>query len=185
MSSIKNLLLKKPLFSAIVFAGVIGLFVGGLSWKVMTSQHSRKPASAFKASKDFALSGKSNRSFDVSLTSDISKTFSETTEVKLTARIVHIRSGSREVHYKWILPEGVKVVDGDLEDSWANVPAGKALNVDISVSGFDPGENQHVVLQAWYVDQGARFGGASIFVTKPEETLEYQTVQKLIEQESE
>src|SRR5690606_12091748 len=108
MSSIKNWFLKKPLVSAIAIASVMGVGLGAISWKTMNPKIERVPAS-FKTSKSFSPSGKINRPFDIAITSNLSEDFSENTEVTLDAKIVHLRTGLREIYYKWILPEGVKV----------------------------------------------------------------------------
>jgi hypothetical protein len=96
----------------------------------------------------------------------------EDMEVVINAKIKLLQSIQGDLRYKWILPEGVHLVDGILEDGLAGVRPGQTVDLSISVTGFHRNENRLIIMQAFNEDFGTKLGGAQVLASKPAETLE-------------
>jgi len=93
-------------------------------------------------------------------------------EVTLTG-IIYVRQQIYgDVGYKWTLPPEVKVVDGQTSDSFADVKAGEAIKVKLSVTGFSKEMQSMISLQAFAHQDGIQIGGSAVTVSRPEETWE-------------
>lgn len=154
MPTIKN-------YKILIGTIIVGSILGGVSALYEPKNVSRTPStiiktSTIKTSKKLSF-GKASRPFDVFAV--------KVDESQISGLIVPLKS-KRDVYYKWILPEGVRLVSGDLEGSWSQVSPGSEISVDISVDGLNSELEQQIVLQAWHEQDGSRFMNSAAISTK-------------------
>jgi hypothetical protein len=95
-------------------------------------------------------------------------------EVTLTGYIYVRQNINSDVTIHWTLPEGVRVVEGQVTDSFAGVQVGQAIKVQIAVVGFSSEYQKMISLQAFAYQDSIQFGNSSMIVTRPGETWEAQ-----------
>jgi hypothetical protein len=93
-------------------------------------------------------------------------------EVTLVGHIILTQKLDGDLTYHWVLPDGVNVVDGQVEDTLAAVTPGQTVEVKITVSGFNKERQQTVALQGSGNLGDQHFGNSSVIVSRPEDTLE-------------
>lgn len=179
--SLKNM--KQKSLTLTVILG-LGLSIGYATGKVI--QHITDPWSSAQniTRKDYikrvvasdpkvALSmGKHLSIMNISLTSPDEIPQTEGQEVKLIAQIKLLQPISTDLNYQWILPEGVEVVQGHLEDSFANVKVGQVVQTELTVIGFSKEVAQNIVFEASVDEMGTKLGTTQIFSSRPEDTQE-------------
>lgn len=74
---------------------------------------------------------------------------------------------SDELFYKWELPDGIRLLEGTIEDSFIGVPPGQTLTTRILVQGFSEEENKVIVLHGHYKINDFVIGSTAIFANHP------------------
>jgi hypothetical protein len=124
--------------------------------------------------------GKHQRAFEVQIHSKQGLSPEDDQDLVLLGKITPMGALGTEVFYKWILPEGASVVDGELEDSLVGLKPGQLLEKEITLHSMSlDGENKIVVLQVWTNIDGVKIGGAGVFATKPDEVQVSETPDQL------
>ena len=160
--------LKKSFF--ILFSLVIIATTAGISMLLNKPMESRKIASYGKA--QLTLAGKHTRPIDIQFDSDPAAIQSER-DYTLKAKVILLQPITAHLDYKWILPEGVEVVSGEIENTWPSVQGGQEIETEITLEGLSNDTNQVIVLQVFSKDDAqSKIGYSGVFSTRPEETLE-------------
>ena len=154
----------------ILFSLVIIATTAGISLLVNKPTESRKIASYGKA--QLTLAGKHTRPIDIKFDSDPAAIQSDR-DYTLKAKVILLQPITAHLDYKWILPEGVEIVEGELENTWASVQGGQEIETEITVQGLSNDSNQLIVLEVLSKDDThSKIGYTGVFSTRPEETLE-------------
>ena len=160
--------LKKSFF--ILFSFVIIATTAGITLLVKKPGESRKIASYGKA--QLTLAGKHTRPIDIKFDSDPAAIQSDR-EYTIKAKVILLQPITAHLDYKWILPEGVEVVSGELDNTWPSVQGGQEIETEITLEGLSNDTNQVIVLQVISKDDThSKIGYSAVFSTRPEETLE-------------
>lgn len=85
-----------------------------------------------------------------------------TAVVKLNGTI-SVRAALEQVHYSWILPEGVRLRSGELEGTIPRMSQGESLDVQIEIEKRTPGE-QRIVFRSWQMRGDEANGNAAIYL---------------------
>lgn len=117
--------------------------------------------------------GKVHRAFDIQIYTDNELPSNNKSEVVLKAQVVMLNGSKHDLDYKWILPEGVSIVEGQVEDSWAGVTSGQVIETTLTVVGLSREQNQLVILNVSKEDGDRKIAASNVFATRPEDTLEY------------
>lgn len=117
--------------------------------------------------------GKMHKPFDIQIYADTDAPEQNESEFVIKAQVVMLGGSKRDLDYKWILPEGVSIVQGELEDTWPQVTPGQVIETSITVVGLTKLENKLVVLNVSKLDGTKTIGSSSVYASKPEDTLEY------------
>lgn len=88
-------------------------------------------------------------------------------ELFLKARINIYQAPDSDLAYRWILPEGARVFDGELEDTLSGVRAFQTIELGISVVGPTSEEAAAVSLQIIGTYNGQELVAAGSFSTRP------------------
>ena len=94
-------------------------------------------------------------------------------EVEITGYVTLSQEAQGDVHYEWLLPEGVSLVDGILSDSWANMHPGQTAVSKISVTGFSKEQRRILSLEASTQIGTNRLGNTAVVSSRPEDSMEY------------
>ena len=160
--------LKKSFF--ILFSLVIIATTAGISLLIQKPNESRKIASYGKA--HLTLAGKHTRPIDIKFDSDPAAIQADR-DYTIKAKVILLQPITAHLDYKWILPEGVEVVSGEIENTWASVQGGQEIETEITLEGLNNDTNQVIVLQVLSKDDAqSKIGYSAVFSTRPEETLE-------------
>lgn len=150
-----------------------GLAVGGaMSYFRTQSTSVRYPASALPAPNlrvlpyAHSLQGKNNRLLDITISPVSGLPENDNQEITLQALVTLLQPIAGELEYHWILPEGVELVSGELNDSWTNIQPGQTAQTTISLLNFSKVSiPRTIVLQVSGQGPTARLGGAMTFST--------------------
>lgn len=156
----------------IILSVVAGLFASAVFVAIDSANNeSRKPASLTSSKPRIHFRSKLGAPFKMAL-SQISETpDSQTDEFQVQGFITLIDPPGPEIFYEWTLPEGTRIVAGELSDSFTGVKQGETIIVDLAVDNLDVSKNQIITLSAWYVDlSGNRKSFSSAISTRPELT---------------
>lgn len=178
---LNHLLKSKIKFASIL---ILGLSLGYVSSKVLKSQSDPWGSATTVARKDYAkrvvasdpkvalTMGKHLSLVHINLSTAAEIPASEDQEVKLIASVKLLQSISSDLQYKWILPEGVEVVQGHVQDSFANIGVGQLATAELTVVGFSKQKMQNVVFEASVEELGSKLGSTQILTSRPEDTQE-------------
>ena len=87
--------------------------------------------------------------------------------------LVYISQASSSAHYKWILPDGVTPVSGDVEGALNANLVGQTQVVQITVTGFDQTEKKIITLSAEARVFDQNYGGTALISSRPEDSMEF------------
>ncbi|MFS4458772.1 hypothetical protein [Bdellovibrio sp. HCB2-146] len=96
----------------------------------------------------------------------------ETDEVEIVGRIALNQNFTGNIQYLWDIPEGVKLVEGQREDSLSGLHAGQVAEVKIRVTGFNKSQQHAISLSSSGPVGDQRLGNSAIVVSRPEDTME-------------
>lgn len=82
-----------------------------------------------------------------------------------------------DVHYRWTLPEGTRLVEGRLEDSWSNLEKGQVAETRIVITGFSKEELKLISLHGFIRSDDGEFGNSSVITSRPEDSFEMITAE--------
>jgi hypothetical protein len=99
-------------------------------------------------------------------------------ETEITGYITLLKSSNNVVKYQWLLPEGVQIVDGDLEGQLEGVYAENPVEVSIIVKGYSNNEKKLVTLTAGTVIGDTPVSNVALISSRPEDSHEYIAKQK-------
>ena len=113
--------------------------------------------------------GKHDRMLEVSVeATDQLPTIGDDIEVRVIARVTLRRAISGDLHFKWVLPEGVHVVAGQTQDSWHNVLPDQEVTTELSLTGVSKEELKTILFDAYTIVNDVRIGASAAFSTQPE-----------------
>lgn len=93
-------------------------------------------------------------------------------EVTLNGRIYINQSIADGISYTWNLPDGVEIVRGNLRNTIEDAKMGEAIEVSISVRGFNKEKQRLIFLKASGKHGGEILGNSSTIASRPEDTWE-------------
>lgn len=97
---------------------------------------------------------------------------SENDEVTLTGMVRLNQNVAGELRYRWDLPAGVHVVEGQMEDGWAGVQKGKVVEVKLVVTGFSKQELKMISLHGFVKSGDTEYGSSASITSRPEDSIE-------------
>ncbi|OYZ23614.1 MAG: hypothetical protein B7Y39_03935 [Bdellovibrio sp. 28-41-41] len=99
-------------------------------------------------------------------------------ETEITGYITLLKSSNNIVKYQWLLPEGVQIVDGDIEGQLEGVYAEDPVEVSIIVKGYSNNEKKLVTLTAGTVIGDTPVSNVALISSRPEDSQEFIAKQK-------
>ncbi len=93
-------------------------------------------------------------------------------EVQLVASIQAQQNLESDLTYQWVLPEGVHLIEGQLQDGLTNVQAGQLVQVRLTVTGFSKESQKVISLQAYSTKGNMQMGNSAVIVSRAEDTWE-------------
>ncbi len=93
-------------------------------------------------------------------------------ETLLLKGTILINQGVSGASYKWLLPEGVTVVDGQVEGPLNPYSVGQRQNVEIVVRGFDQTERKIITLLGEVKIHSQDYGGTAVISSRPDDSME-------------
>lgn len=166
--SLKNKNFK--IYFSLIFCGLLV----GATLSYFSQENSRQPASnQFQKSSQPQIWAhspyqKMNQVIQVSLVPIDGIPENDNQELRLQATVILNRPVDQELSYKWILPEGVTLVSGELEDAWPGIQAGEFVKSEISVLGMSlEGLAKTVTLHVYGKYQSIHYANSGSFTTHP------------------
>ena len=90
----------------------------------------------------------------------------------IEAEIQHTKASAQDVFYKWVLDDGIQIVEGALEGSIPSLTPRNPQKISIVVKGFTDAELKHVSISANIDQDGFKIGASANVVSTPEQTFE-------------
>jgi hypothetical protein len=177
MFSTKNLAIKKALKIASLVS--VGLCLGMVSMLLYKKQQSpRRSVASIQTYKPAHLVlGKHAAAMSVEVVGPESYPDNPEELVELVGYITQNIQGDSWLDYKWALPAGVDLVQGQITGSLNNSRLGEYQQVSILVKGFSR-ENQKLISLSTHIDKaGAPLTASSVVVSRPEETVEAKVME--------
>ena len=97
---------------------------------------------------------------------------SEDSELNILGYIRLNQPADNDVQYKWTLPEGVYLVEGQTEDSLSGMKAGEVAQVKITVRGFSKESLKLISFQSFIQIGDSQFGNSSVISSRPDDSIE-------------
>ncbi len=101
----------------------------------------------------------------------LAKNSSDVTEIK--AYITLLKSSNNLASYWWTLPEGVTLVEGDIEGLLQNVEPETPQELILKVSGFSKSEKKLISLSASTLIGDSSFSNVGLISSRPEDSYEF------------
>tara|TARA_B110001454_G_scaffold218991_1_gene249054 strand:- start:95828 stop:96451 length:624 start_codon:yes stop_codon:yes gene_type:complete len=159
-----------------VFTAMFGLGYASADY-LMQSSASGKQSPTLTSLLFNAKMGKSLSFVNVQLEApDIADNPNDETEI--TGYITLLKSSNNVVTYQWLLPEGVSIVDGDIEGQLEGVYAEEPVEVSIIVKGYSNNEKKLVTLTAGTVIGDTPVSNVALISSRPEDSQEFIAKQK-------
>lgn len=99
-------------------------------------------------------------------------------ETEISAYITLLKSSNNSVKYQWLLPEGVQIVDGDIEGQLDSVVVEEPVEVSIIVKGYSSSEKKLISLTAGTVIGDTTMSNVALISSRPEDSHEYVAKQQ-------
>lgn len=118
------------------------------------------------------IASKTNAMMDIQIESLNGIPEKDEQEIVLRATLTLKRPIDTDLNYKWMLPEGVQVVAGHLEDGWNQILPGQSVQTELTVTGLskeNPGKA--VILHVESTSQGAKIGYSGVYAIDPDSVL--------------
>lgn len=88
-------------------------------------------------------------------------------ELFMKARINVYQAPDSDLSYRWILPKGARLFEGELEDTLSGLRAFQSVDLEISVVGVTSEEDHTISLQVIGTYDGQELVSAGSFSTRP------------------
>ena len=152
----------RNIFPILIFGLVFGALLANFSTKTDSNQIViRRPSSQ-------KMMGKHQRLFDIEISTPTQIAPDPHQETELQATVTLLQEINAEIHYRWILPDQVRLADGEDQDSVVGLQSGSHFIRKLTVTGLSSkGEPQVVVLQVFAEVDAVNMGSAGVFSTKP------------------
>lgn len=155
-----------------------GLFIGVLgmaSYKNFTSpKHDRKPSAIISNKSEMLRSlGKNHSVLKAQIVAENEIPENNNKEVTLIGYIGTTQTSNGDVRYSWVLPDGVRLVSGDIQGSWSYLSENEAVPVEIVVTGFSKALQQQISLNVSTIHNDFEFVNSAMISSRPEDSLEY------------
>lgn len=102
---------------------------------------------------------------------NLAKNNSDITEIK--AYITLLKSSNNLASYWWALPEGVTLVEGELEGLLQNLEPESPHELSLKVSGFSKSEKKLISLSASTLVGDNSFSNVGLISSRPEDSYEF------------
>lgn len=99
-------------------------------------------------------------------------------ETEITGYITVLKSSNNVVKYQWLLPEGVSIVEGDMEGQLEGVYAEQPVEVSIIVKGYSNSEKKLVTLTAGTMIGDTPVSNVALISSRPEDSQEFIAKQR-------
>ena len=99
-------------------------------------------------------------------------------ETEIMGYITLLKSSNNIVKYQWLLPEGVQIVDGDIDGQLEGVYPEEPVEVSIIVRGYSNNEKKLVTLTAGTVIGDTPVSNVALISSRPEDSQEFIAKQK-------
>lgn len=107
---------------------------------------------------------------------DIPENPNDTAEI--TGYITLLKSSNQVMHYQWVLPNGVSIVEGNSEGQFESVTVEQPIPITVTVKGYSKYEKKLLTLTASTVIGETSFSNVAILSSRPEDSLEFIAKQK-------
>lgn len=94
-------------------------------------------------------------------------------ETEISAYITLLKSSNNSIKYQWVLPEGVQLVDGDLEGQLESVVVEEPVEITITVKGYSSYEKKLISLTAGTLVGDTPMSNVALISSRPEDSHEY------------
>lgn len=98
--------------------------------------------------------------------------------VELVGFITQHIEGDRWLDYKWSLPRGVQVVQGQITGSLESAPLGQPQRITLLVSGFSSKRQKLITLGAQLEKAHTPLMASAVIVSRPEDTSENRVMRR-------
>jgi len=97
---------------------------------------------------------------------------------EISGYITLLKSSNSSIKYQWLLPEGVQIVEGDLEGQLDSVVVEEPVEVVIVVKGYSSYEKKLVTLTAGTLVGDTPVSNVALISSRPEDSQEYIAKQR-------
>lgn len=170
--SIKRLIKEFNISDLMTLAIILGLTIGyGLS--SYQNKTIERQIASHSSSASWTPSSKTHGIFAVSIEPVGAIPNSETDELQLKGKIKLLKESNGDVVYKWVIPQSLNLISGELEDVLSGMKIGETAEVTIYVDGMKSmGNMENVILTASIDEDGINVGNSSI--SNKEELMQTQ-----------
>jgi hypothetical protein len=106
---------------------------------------------------------------------ETNKVDSHSGRLQITSSIKSLNA-FKELEYKWVLPEGVNLIWGDLSGTLSQVGSDELIRLEIEVSGLDLEKNENIILVLERKQGGRNLGASFVVASRKDLTPEYQSI---------
>lgn len=92
---------------------------------------------------------------------------------EISGYITLLKTSNGVINYKWLLPDGVEIVDGEKESQLSNVSPESPIQVKIKVTGYSKSEKKLISLSASTLIGENSFSNVAIMSSRPEDSQDY------------
>lgn len=161
----------------IVFAAMFGLGYGSADYFIFKGSESMNQSPSLTSLLFNAKMGKSLSFVNVQLEApEIPENPNDLTEI--SGYITLLKSSNSAIKYQWLLPEGVQVVEGDLEGQLDSVVVEEPVEVVIVVKGYSSYEKKLVTLTAGTLVGDTPVSNVALISSRPEDSQEFIAKQR-------
>lgn len=160
-----------------VFVAMFGLGYGTADYFIFKGNQSMGQSPSLSSLLFNAKMGKSLSFVNVQLEApEIPENPNDLTEI--SGYITLLKSSNSSIKYQWLLPEGVQIVEGDLEGQLDSVVVEEPVEVVIVVKGYSSYEKKLVTLTAGTLVGDTPVSNVALISSRPEDSHEYIAKQR-------
>jgi len=97
---------------------------------------------------------------------------------EISAYITLLKSSNSSIKYQWLLPDGVQVVEGQLDGQLDSVVVEEPVEIVLVVKGYSSSEKKLITLTAGTLVGDTPVSNVALISSRPEDSYEYVAKQK-------